>query len=327
MNGKFESVQFPLVAGHEGAGIVESVGEGVTSFKPGDHVIPLFLPQCKKCKTCKHESANLCEQFLDGQLKGLMHDDTSRLSCRGQQLFVFLGCGTFAEYVVSSENNLCKINKQAPLDKICLIGCAITTGYGAAVNNAKVTAGTDCAVWGLGALGLAVIMGCKNSGASRIFAIDVNPEKFEIAKEFGATDFLNPNDLGHNTIQKYLQDITAGGVEFTFECVGNTAVMKQVFESTALGYGVCVVVGASPSDEQLCIIPADLLFGKTLKGTFFGCYKSIDSVPQLVEDYLSGKLNFDKMITHRMSLERINEAFDLLKEGKSIRTVIDMNSK
>ena len=313
--------KFPTILGHEGAGIVESVGDDVILFKPGDHVIPLFLPQCRECKSCNDSSANFCLKFSSS---GLMPDGTSRLSCHGQQLYSFLSCSTLAEYSVLPVINLCKINKKAPLDKICLLGCGVTTGYGAAVNTAKVKQGSTCAIWGLGALGLAAIMGCKSSGASRIFAIDINPSKFKNAEEFGATDFINPNDLVGTTIQDHLRKATGGGVDYTFECIGSVQVMKQAFESAAYGYGVCVLIGVTPTGKELSILPIDLQLGRTLRGTFFGCYKSVDSVPKLVENYLEGKLNFDKLITHYKTLEEINEAFDLLVEGKSIRTIINM---
>lgn len=325
MTGKILGPNFPTVLGHEGAGIVESVGEGVTAFKTGDHVIPLFLPQCKECPVCKHETANFCLQFGGQQIKGLMPDGTSRLSCRGEKLFTFAGCSTFAEYAVLAEINLCKINDKAPLDKVCLLSCGVTTGYGAAVNTAKVKPGSSCAVWGLGALGLAVVLGCKNSGASRIIAIDINEDKFAIAKELGANEFINPKDIS-KPIQEYLREITGGlGVDYTFECIGNAQVMKQAFESAAVGFGVCVLIGVAETGKELNLMPIDFQVGRTLKGTLFGCYKSVDSVPKLVEDYLDGKLKIDSFITHKMGLEKINDAFDLLLEGKSIRTVINMD--
>jgi S-(hydroxymethyl)glutathione dehydrogenase/alcohol dehydrogenase len=314
-----------VVLGHEGAGVVESVGEGVTAFKTGDHVIPLFLPQCKKCVICKHKTANFCLQFGGNQVKGLMPDGTSRISCRGHDLFTFVGCSTFAEFSVLSEANLCKINDKAPLDKVCLLSCGVSTGYGAAVNTAKVKSGSSCAVWGLGALGLAAILGCKNSGASRIIAIDINPEKFAIAKELGATEFINPKEVAV-PIQEHLKAITRGlGVDYTFEAIGSTQVMKQAFESAAIGYGVCVLIGVAPSGQDMNVLPIDFQVGRTIRGTLFGCYKSVDSVPKLVEDYLEGKLKIDCFVTHEMGLEKISEAFDLLIQGKSIRTVIKMN--
>lgn len=304
---------------------MESVGEGVADFKAGDHVIALFLPQCRECKFCKHETSNFCVHFVGAQMKGSLPDGTSRMSCRGQSLFTFAGCSTFTEYTVMAAMNLAKIDDKAPLDKVCLLSCGVTTGYGAAVNTAKVKAGSSCAVWGLGALGLAVIMGCKNSGATRIFAIDINPAKFDIAKEFGATDFINPNDIEGKKIQDYLRELTDGGVDNTFECVGSVQLMKQAFESAIVGYGVCVLIGIAPDDVTMPLIPVDFQLGRTMKGTLFGCYKSVDSVPKLVDDYLEGRLSIDPFITHNMSLEKINDAVNLLREGKSIRTIIHMN--
>lgn len=314
--------QFPIVVGHEAAGIVESVGDGVTELQPGDHVISLFLPQCKQCRTCKNESTNFCYHFVGAQMKGVLPDGTSRMSCRGQKLFTFAGCSTFTEYTVMAAMNLTKINKKAPLDKVCLLSCGVPTGYGAAVNTAKVKAGSSCAVWGLGALGLSVIMGCKNLKAGRIIAIDINSDKFEIAKEFGATEFVNPNDIGEKKIQDYLREITDGGVDYTFECVGNIQLMKQAFESATLGCGICVLIGVAPDGVEMPVLPVDFQLGRTIKGTLFGCYKSVDSVPKLVDEYLEGKISIDRLITHEMSLDKINDAFDLLREGKSIRTVI-----
>jgi S-(hydroxymethyl)glutathione dehydrogenase / alcohol dehydrogenase len=325
LTGTIIGANFPIVLGHEGAGIVESVGDGVTAFKIGDHVIPLFLPQCKECPICLHATANFCLQFVGTQMKGLMPDGTSRISCRGEKLFTFVGCSTFAEYAVLAEMNLCKINNKAPLDKVCLLSCGVSTGYGAALNTAKVKPGSSCAVWGLGALGLAAILGCKNSGASRIIAIDTNSDKFAIAKEIGATEFVNPKDVT-KPIQEHLREITDGlGVDYTFECIGNAQVMKQAFESAAVGYGVCVLIGVAPNGQEMNLLPIDFEMGRTLKGTLFGCYKSVDAVPKLVEDYLAGKLKIDNFITHKMELEKINEAFELMLTGKSIRTVIIMN--
>lgn len=259
-----------------------------------------------------------------------------------------MGCSTFAEYAVVSENSICKINIEAPLNKVCLLSCGVPTGYGAAVNTAKVKVGSassylfmllevylfylcylwkvgsTCAIWGLGALGLAAMLGCKHSGAKRIIAIDINPEKFEVAKEFGATEFINPTEIVGKTIQEHLRAITGGGVDYTFECIGNVQIMKQAFESAAVGYGVCVLIGVAPSGQELNILPIDFQTGRTLKGTLFGCYKSMDSIPALVEDYIAGKLQIDGLVTHTMNLENINDAFDLMRQGKSIRTVINM---
>ena len=279
------------------------------------------MPHCKSCKACKHENANYCKHMI---MSGLMPDGTSRLSCRGKPLFTMSNCATFSEYTVMMEMSLCKINETAPLDKVCLLGCGVTTGYGAAVNVANVKPGSTCAVWGLGALGLSAIMGCRNSEASRIYAIDINPSKFDIAKEFGATDFINPSDLVDTTIQEYLMKLTDGdGLDYTFECTGNTEVLKQALESSAVAYGVCILIGVAPAGQEFKFQPWDFLTGRTLRGTTFGHYKGND-VPKLVELYLNGKLNFEKMITHQKSLEDINETFDLLKAGKSIRAVINL---
>jgi S-(hydroxymethyl)glutathione dehydrogenase / alcohol dehydrogenase len=248
--GKIVGSNFPVILGHEGAGIVESVGEDVTTFKVGDHVIPLFLPQCKQCIVCQHETANFCLQFGGNQMKGLMPDGTSRLTCRGQKIFTFVGCSTFSEFSVLSVANLSKINPMAPLEKVCLLSCGVSTGYGAALNTAKVKPGSSCAVWGLGALGLAALLGCKISGAKRIFAIDINSDKFKFAKELGATDCINPKDI-EIPIQEHLRKLTGGlGVDYTFEAIGSAQVMKQAFESAAIGYGVCILIGVAPSGES-----------------------------------------------------------------------------
>lgn len=266
----------------------------------------------------------MCLQFVGPQMKGLMMDGTSRLRCRGETLHTFVGCSTFAEYAVLSENSICKINKAAPLNKVCLLSCGVPTGYGAAVNTAKVKAGSTCAIWGLGALGLAAMLGCKNSGAKRIIAIDTNPDKFEVAKQFGATEFINPSTIEGKTIVDHLRAITGGGVDYTFECIGNIEVMRQAFDSAAVGYGTCVLIGVAPSGQELNVLPIDFQTGRTLKGTLFGCFKSMDSIPALVEDYIAGKLQIDGLVTHEMTLENINDAFDLMRQGKSIRTVINM---
>jgi len=318
LKGFFDGVKFPVIGGHEGAGIVESVGQGVTEFKPGDHVIPLGVPQCRECRVCRQPGANICSKFLDTMY--CLGRDQSPLpfSCRGQEITG--GMSTFTEYCVVNQIQLSKINSSAPLDKVCLLGCAIPSGYGAAINAAKVVAGSVCAVWGLGAVGLAIVMGCKNAGASRIIVIDINAEKFSIAREFGATDFVNPKDV--KDLTAHLLQITGGGAEFTFEAVGTNLTMQQAFESTVMGYGVCVFVGVPPNGVSFPLIPFDLLLGRTLKGTIFGNYEGKDDLPKLADEYLDGKLILDKFITHRLPLEKINEGFELLRNGKSIRTVL-----
>lgn len=310
------SIHFEI-AGHEGAGIVESIGEGVTEFAPGDTVVPLFLPQCKECSVCLHKTANACKEL---SMAGTMADGTSRMSCKGETLYSFVGCSTFSEYSVVSVNSLCKINPEAPLDRISIYSCGFCTGYGSAFNNANVEKGSSCAVWGLGTLGLAAIMGCKAAGATKIIGIDINPSKFEIAKDFGATEVINPRDLAVPIDQHLMA--TYGGIDFTFECIGSIQTMKDAYNSCSLGYGVCVLLGVSPPGQELGILPMYCQMGRTLKGSLFGGYKSKDSVPRLVQQYMDGLLDTDRLITHNMSLVDVNKAFDLLKSGQSLRTVI-----
>ncbi|KAJ8281394.1 hypothetical protein GJAV_G00067190 [Gymnothorax javanicus] len=316
------STPFPMVLGHEGAGIVESVGPGVTDFAKGDSVIPFVASQCKKCDLCLSPKTNFCRTNWDETMKGVLSDGTTRISCRGKQLYVHFGLGSFSEYIVVSDIALTKIRPDAPLEKVCLLGCGITTGYGAAINSAKVQPGSTCAVFGLGAVGLAAVMGCKAAGASRIFAIDINKDKFPKAKVCGATDFVNPKDYD-KPISKVLAEMTNGGVDFALECVGNAGVMRAALESCRMALGTCVIIGAL-LDEDMSLDSMSLLLGRTLKGTFLGGWKSVDSVPKLVDDYMNKKLLLDEFITHNFPLEKINEAFDLLACGKSIRSVITM---
>ncbi|KAM6953644.1 alcohol dehydrogenase class-3-like [Aplochiton taeniatus] len=313
---------YPLVLGHEGAGVVESVGIGVTKFKPGDKVIPLFLPQCGECERCWSPKTNLCKKNWANTQMGVLADGTSRLSCKGQQVYQFLGVSSFSQYTVVPDVSVTKIRDDAPLDKVCLLGCGISTGYGAALNTGKVEAGSTCAVFGLGAVGLAAIMGCKVAGATRIIGVDINPVKFEKAKEFGATEFVNPKDHSR-PIQEVLVEMTDGGVDYSFECVGNVAVMRAALESSKDAWGVCVIVGWTET-EDMTLMVEDLLLGRTLKGTYFGGWKSVEGVPKLVDDYMNKKLKLDEFVTHTLPLERVNEAFDLLTSGKSIRTVINL---
>jgi S-(hydroxymethyl)glutathione dehydrogenase / alcohol dehydrogenase len=336
---------FPSILGHEGAGVVESVGEGVTNFKPGDHVIPLYTPQCKECQFCKNKKTNLCQKIRLTQGRGVMVDNTSRFSCKGKQLFHFMGCSTFSQYTVVAEISICKINEAAPLNKVCLLGCGIPTGYGAALNTANVEEGSVCAIWGLGAVGLAVIMGCKDAGASKIIGVDINADKFKIAKEFGATDCVNPKELKDGkTIQEYLFENFDGGPDYTFECIGNVLTMRQALESAHKGWGVSVIIGVAGAGQEIATRPFQLVTGRVWKGTAFGnkCsannyslnnvfnffaggYKSVESVPKLVDRYLNGTFKIDEFITHNMPLKDINEAFHLMHEGKSIRSIIDLN--
>ncbi|XP_058117442.1 alcohol dehydrogenase class-3 [Anopheles ziemanni] len=314
---------FPVILGHEGAGIVESVGEGVTKFQPGDHVIPLYIPQCFECRFCKSPKTNLCPKVRATQGKGLMTDGTTRFSCNGKPIYHFMGTSTFSEYTVVAEVSLAKIDASAPLEKVCLLGCGIPTGYGAALNTAKVEPGSSCAVWGLGAVGLAVVMGCKAAGATRIIGVDINPEKFEIGKQFGCTEVINPNDF-KEPIQQVLIEKTDGGLDYTFECVGNVNTMRAALESCIRGWGVSVIVGVAESGKEIATRPFQLVTGRTWKGTAFGGWKSVESVPKLVDRYLQKDLKVDEFITHTMELEKINEAFTLMHEGKSIRSVVNL---
>lgn len=312
---------FPVVLGHEGAGVVESVGEGVTKFKPGDHVIPLYIPQCYECKFCKSPKTNLCPKIRATQGKGVMPDGTSRFTCKGQQVYHFMGTSTFSEYTVVAEISLCKIDETAPLDKVGLLGCGIATGYGAALNTAKVEKGSSCAIWGLGAVGLAVAMGCKAAGATRIIAVDINSAKENVAKQFGCTEFVNPKDFD-KPIQEVLVEKTDGGLDYTFECVGNVNTMRAALESCIRGWGVSIIVGVAEAGREIATRPFQLVTGRTWKGTAFGGWKSVESVPKLVTQYLNKELMVDEFITHTMSIEEINEAFTLMHEGKSIRSIV-----
>ncbi|XP_051159913.1 alcohol dehydrogenase class-3 [Leptopilina boulardi] len=312
---------FPCILGHEGAGIVESVGEGVTEFQPGDHVVPLYIPQCGECKFCKSPKTNLCSKIRLTQGKGLMPDGTSRFTCKGKILAHFMGCSTFSEYTVVADISLAKIDPTAPLDKVCLLGCGVSTGYGAALNTAKVERGSSCAIWGLGAVGLAAALGCKAAGATRIIGVDINPSKFEKAKVFGCTEFVNPKD--HNKpIQEVLVEMTDGGLDYTFECVGNVQTMRAALESCHKGWGTSVIVGVAPSGQEISTRPFQLVTGRVWKGTAFGGWKSKESVPKLVKDYQEKKLILDEFITHNLPLDKINEGFKLLHSGDCLRTVI-----
>uniref|UniRef100_A0A069DYT6 S-(hydroxymethyl)glutathione dehydrogenase n=1 Tax=Panstrongylus megistus TaxID=65343 RepID=A0A069DYT6_9HEMI len=316
---------FPCILGHEGAGIVESVGEGVTSVAAGDHVIPLYIPQCRNCKFCDSSKTNLCSKIRTTQGKGVMPDGTSRFKCNGKELLHFMGCSTFSEYTVVAEISVAKVNNEADLEKISLLGCGVPTGYGAALNTAKVEQNSTCAIWGLGAVGLAVAMGCKTAGASRIIGIDINPEKFETAKKFGCTECINPKDY-QKPVQEVLVELTDGGLDFTFECVGNVITMRAALESCHKGWGTSTIVGVAPAGQEISTRPFQLVTGRTWKGTAFGGWKSRDSVPKLVEEYLNGKLDLDSFITHKLPFNEINRGFELLHSGKSLRTVLAYGS-
>lgn len=312
---------FPAVLGHEGGCIVESIGEGVTSVKPGDHVVPLYIPQCRDCKFCNSPKTNLCSVVRDTQGKGLMPDGTTRFRCKGQDLYHFMGVSTFAEYTVCAEISVAKVDHNAPLDKVCLLGCGISTGYGAAINTAKVEAGSTCAVWGMGAVGLAAIMGCKDQGASMIIAIDLNNDKEKVSRDFGATHFVNPKELS-KPIEQVLIEMTDGGLDYTFECVGNIHTMRSALESCHKGWGVSTILGVAGAGKEISTRPFQLVTGRTWQGSAFGGWKSRDSVPKMVDDYMSKKMKLDEFVTHHFKLDQVNEAFDAMHAGDCIRAII-----
>ncbi|KAL5033390.1 hypothetical protein RTP6_001363 [Batrachochytrium dendrobatidis] len=313
---------FPAILGHEGGGIVESIGEGVTSVAVGDHVIPLYIPECRNCKFCKSGKTNLCSVVRNTQGRGLMPDETTRFTCKGKQIFHYMGTSTFSEYSVVLEISLAKVDPIASLEKVCLLGCGVTTGYGAAVNTAKVDAGSTVAVFGLGGVGLSVIQGAKACGASRIIGVDLNPSKFELAKKFGATEFVNPKDH-HVPIQQVLVDLTDGGVDYSFECIGNVNIMRAALECTHKGWGVSTIIGVAASGQEIQTRPFQLVTGRVWKGSAFGGVKGRTELPGLVKKYLDGSLDIDSYITHRFNLAGINEAFDAMHAGLSIRSVIN----
>ncbi|XP_060853740.1 alcohol dehydrogenase class-3 [Rhopalosiphum padi] len=322
MDGNDPEGNFPCILGHEGAGIVESVGPNVEEFQPGDHVIPLYIPQCGECKFCLSPKTNVCSKIRLTQGQGKMPDNTSRFTCKGQSLYHFMGCSTFSEYTVVADISLCKVNSVASFDKICLLGCGVSTGFGAALNTAKVEPDSTCAIFGLGAVGLAVIMGCKAAGAKKIIGVDINESKFELAKLFGATDFVNPLKY-EKPIQDVLIEMTDGGLDYTFECIGNVKTMRAALEACHKGWGVSVIIGVAAAGQEISTRPFQLVTGRTWKGTAFGGWKSKESIPELVLKYLDSKLMLDEFISHKLPFASINEGFELLHSGKSIRTVLE----
>jgi len=312
---------FPSILGHEGGGIVEEVGSGVTSVKPGDHVIPLYTPECGECSFCKSGKTNLCQKIRITQGQGLMPDGTSRFSLNGETLYHYMGTSTFSEYSVMPEISIAKINSEAPLDKVCLLGCGITTGIGAVLNTAKVEAGATVAVFGLGGIGLSVVQGAVMAGASRILAVDLNDDKFEMARMLGATDFVNPSKYDA-PIQDVIVELTDGGVDYSFECIGNTNVMRSALECCHKGWGESVIIGVAGAGQEICTRPFQLVTGRVWRGTAFGGVKGRSELPGYVDNYMAGKINIDDMVTHTMGLEDINKAFDLMHAGESIRSVV-----
>ncbi|AZR32397.1 S-(hydroxymethyl)glutathione dehydrogenase/class III alcohol dehydrogenase [Xanthomonas vasicola] len=312
---------FPSVLGHEGGGIVEQVGEGVTSVKVGDHVIPLYTAECRQCKFCLSGKTNLCQAVRATQGKGLMPDGTTRFSYSGEPIYHYMGCSTFSEYTVVPEISLAVVNPEAPLEKVCLLGCGVTTGIGAVHNTAKVKPGESVAVFGLGGIGLAVIQGAVQAKAGRILAIDTNPGKFDLARSMGATDCINPKDYD-KPIQEVIVELTDGGVDFSFECIGNVNVMRSALECCHKGWGESVIIGVAGAGQEISTRPFQLVTGRVWRGSAFGGVKGRTQLPGMVEQSMKGEIDLDPFITHTMPLEEINEAFHLMHEGKSIRTVI-----
>jgi S-(hydroxymethyl)glutathione dehydrogenase/alcohol dehydrogenase len=312
---------FPAILGHEGAGIVVDAGPGVTSVKKGDHVIPLYTPECRQCKACLSRKTNLCTAIRATQGKGLMPDGTSRFSLNGEPLHHYMGCSTFANYTVLPEIAVAKIRDDAPFDKVCYIGCGVTTGIGAVINTAKVEPGANVVVFGLGGIGLNVVQGARMVGASMIVGVDTNPAREPLARKFGLTHFVNPRDIGGDLVA-HLVELTGGGADYSFECIGNVDVMRQALECTHRGWGVSVVIGVAGSGQEIRTRPFQLVTGRVWKGTAFGGARGRTDVPRIVDWYMDGKINIDDLITHVLPLDRINEGFDLMHAGKSIRAVV-----
>jgi len=321
LSGKDPEGVFPTILGHEGGGIVEAIGPGVTTLEPGDHVIPLYVPECQHCKFCLSGKTNLCQAIRTTQGRGLMPDGTSRFSHRGEAIFHYMGTSTFSEYTVVPEIALAKINPAAPLEKVCLLGCGITTGIGAVLNTAKVEPGATVAVFGLGGIGLSVVQGAVMAQAGRIIAIDINPAKFELARQLGATDCINPKDYD-GPIAQVIIDLTDGGVDYSFECVGNVELMRAALECCHKGWGESVIIGVAGAGEEIRTRPFQLVTGRVWRGSAFGGVKGRSQLPTYVDRYLAGELQIDPFITQTLPLEEINTAFELMHAGQSIRSVI-----
>ncbi|MEW6991714.1 S-(hydroxymethyl)glutathione dehydrogenase/class III alcohol dehydrogenase [Colwelliaceae bacterium 6441] len=311
---------FPAILGHEGAGIVIEVGEGVTSVEVGDHVIPLYTPECRECDFCLHPKTNLCQSIRETQGQGLMPDGTSRFSIDGKPLLHYMGCSTFANHTVLPEIAVAKIRKDAPFDKVCYIGCGVTTGVGAVAFDAKVEPGSNVVVFGLGGIGLNVIQGAKMVGADKIIGIDLNPDKVELAKKFGMTHFINPNEV--DDVVSHICELTNGGCDYSFECIGNVNTMRQALECCHKGWGESWIIGVAGAGQEISTRPFQLVTGRSWKGSAFGGARGRTDVPKIVDWYMDGKIQIDDLITHTMPLEDINKAFDLMHEGKSIRSVV-----
>jgi S-(hydroxymethyl)glutathione dehydrogenase/alcohol dehydrogenase len=314
--------RFPAILGHEGAGIVRALGTDVSSVKVGDHVIPLYTPECRQCKTCLSRRSNLCTSIRATQGQGLMPDNTSRFSCSGNEVFHYMGCSTFSNFTVLPEIAVAKVREDAPFDKICYIGCGVTTGIGAVVYTAKVWPGANVVVFGLGGIGLNVIQGARMVGADKIIGVDINPSKVEMAKKFGMTHFVNPDEIGRDKVVQAIVDLTGGGADFSFECIGNVHTMRQALECCHRGWGESIIIGVAPSGTEISTRPFQLVTGRVWRGSAFGGARGRTDVPKIVDWYMEGKINIDDLITHTMPLDKINDAFDLMHEGKSIRSVV-----
>ncbi|MBM0742043.1 S-(hydroxymethyl)glutathione dehydrogenase/class III alcohol dehydrogenase [Phormidium sp. CLA17] len=321
LSGKDPEGLFPAILGHEGAGIVVEVGSGVTSLKPGDHVIPLYTPECRNCAYCLSRKTNLCQAIRTTQGKGLMPDGSSRFSKDGTMIHHYMGTSTFSNYTVLPEIALAKIREDAPFDKVCYIGCGVTTGIGAVINTAKVEAGANVVVFGLGGIGLNVIQGCRMVGANKIIGVDINPDKKALAEKLGLTHFVNPKEVEGDLVA-HLVELTDGGADYSFECIGNVDLMRQALECCHKGWGVSVIVGVAAAGAEISTRPFQLVTGRVWKGTAFGGARGRTDVPKIVDWYMDGKINIDDLITNVMPIEQVNEAFDLMHSGKGIRTVL-----
>ncbi|HET9927875.1 MAG TPA: S-(hydroxymethyl)glutathione dehydrogenase/class III alcohol dehydrogenase [Rubrobacter sp.] len=313
--------QFPAVLGHEGAGVVVAVGRDVRNLEEGDHVIPLYTPECRECKSCLSQKTNLCTAIRSTQGQGVMPDGTSRISLNGEKLYHYMGTSTFATHTVLPEIAVAKIREDAPFEKVCYIGCGVTTGIGAVVNTAKVEPGSNVVIFGLGGIGLNVIQGCRMVGADKIVGVDINPDKKPLAEKFGMTHFVNPNEVEGDLVP-YLVDLTGGGADYSFECIGNVNVMRQALECAHRGWGESIIIGVAGSGQEISTRPFQLVTGRVWRGSAFGGARGRTDVPKIVDWYMEGKIEIDPLITHTMPLEKINDAFDLMHEGKSIRSVV-----
>ena len=321
LSGEDPEGMFPAILGHEGAGVVVDTGPGVTSLKKGDHVIPLYTPECRQCEYCLHPKTNLCQAIRTTQGQGVMPDGTSRFSLGGKKVLHYMGTSTFANYTVVPEIALAKIRQDAPFDKVCYIGCGVTTGIGAVVNSARVEPGSNVVVFGLGGIGLNVIQGARMIGANMIVGVDINPARKTLGEKFGMTHFVNPKEVEGDLVP-YLVDLTKGGADYSFECIGNVKTMRQALECAHKGWGTSVIIGVAGAGQEIATRPFQLVTGRTWKGTAFGGARGRTDVPKIVDWYMDGKINIDDLITHTMPLDKINDAFHLMHEGKSIRSVV-----